>query len=390
VSDTAGTQSAPATINVYVINGQVVYSPVAANTSASTFTNTPVTINVLVNDTPSSFATFNPASLTIGKSPAHGSTNILSNGNVVYTPASGFAGSDSFTYTVADSTGQVINTATVNITVLAKLTGTVIGTPGSYHNLGNTIDKVFDGSVQTFFDAPTANGNWVGLDLGKQYSISQINYAPRFGFTSRMVGGVFQGSNDPNFKTGVVALATVIYNPEGGAYTTAVVSAPGAFRYVRYLSPNGSYGNVAEIQFYGVPATQPTLLTGTAIGTAGSYANQGNTIANVFDGNLSTFFDAPIGTGAWVGLDLGSTHTITQISFAPRTGFAFRMVGGQFQVSNSADFSSGVVTVYTVTSDPPSNVLTTVSLNVAGEYRYIRYIGPANACCNISEMLVYG
>ena len=34
-------------------------------------------------------------------------------------------------------------------------------------------------------------------------------------------------------------------------------------------------------------------LTGGIIGTAGSWDNSGNTITNVFDGNLNTFFDAP-------------------------------------------------------------------------------------------------
>jgi hypothetical protein len=66
------------------------------------------------------------------------------------------------------------------------------------------------------------------------------------------------------------------------------------------------------------------------------------------------------------------------------------MVGGMFQASNTADFSSGVVNLYTVTSNPPSNTLTTVTLNVTGNYRYVRYIGPANACCNISELVFYG
>jgi hypothetical protein len=348
-------------------------------------------VNVIANDTPSTGSLTVASTVSIVTSPAHGIVSEPGDGTIIYTPSAGFSGTDTFTYTFVDSSGQTSNAATVSVKVNSPLTGTVIGTSGSYHNLGNTIAKVFDGSLATYFDAPTGNGNWVGLDLGKEYSINEINFAPRVSWANRMVGGQFQGSNDPNFKTGVVALGTIASTPATGVYTTLAVSVPSTFRYVRYLSPTASYGNVAEIQFFGTAATQsPTQLTGTVIGTAGSYQNQGNGIANVFDGNLSTFFDAPIGTGAWVGLDLGSAQTISQISFAPRTGFAYRMVGGEFQVSNSASFSSGVVTLYTVTSNPPSNVLTTVNVNVAGQYRYVRYLGPANACCNISEMLVYG
>ena len=53
----------------------------------------------------------------------------------------------------------------------------------------NTIAKAFDGSLTTFFDGPTANGNWAGLDMGSAKSVSQISYAPRSGWASRMVGG---------------------------------------------------------------------------------------------------------------------------------------------------------------------------------------------------------
>jgi hypothetical protein len=313
------------------------------------------------------------------------------NDSILYTPAKGYVGADSFTYYVLDNDNQGSNFATVNVTVTGALTGTVIGTAGSYRNHGTTIANVFDGNLSTYFDAPTANGNWVGLDLGKAYTINQINFAPRAGFASRMIGGEFQASNDPNFKTGVVPLATVTTAPPVGVYTTASVSVPGGFRYVRYLAPANSYGNVAEIQFIGVPAgLTPTQLTGTVIGTSGSYGNLGNVISNVFDGNLSTFFDAPVGTGGWVGLDLGTARTITQISFAPRSGFAYRMLGGVFQASNSANFSTGVVTLYTVTTKPPSNVLTTVSVNVSGSFRYVRYVGPANSCSDIAEALFFG
>src|SRR5215468_1818168 len=49
----------------------------------------------------------------------------------------------------------------------ALLTGTAIGTPGSWNNSGNTFLKVFDGSLTTFFDAPDpGNFDWAGLDFG--------------------------------------------------------------------------------------------------------------------------------------------------------------------------------------------------------------------------------
>jgi hypothetical protein len=274
------------------------------------------------------------------------------------------------------------------VQVTSQLTGSVIGTSGSYNNQGNTIANVFDGNLSTFFDAPTASGSWAGLDLGSARIITQISYAPRSGFASRMVGGQFQGSNTADFSSGVTTLYTVTASPPVGSLTTVSISNANSFRYVRYLGPSNGYCNIAEAQFFGsTPApAAATKLAGSVIGTSGSYNNQGNTIANVFDGSFSTFFDASTSSGAWVGEDLGSPQVVTQISYAPRNGWDSRMIGGQFQASNTADFSSGVVTLYTITSAPTENTLTTVTLTNTTAYRYYRYIGPNGAYCNISEL----
>jgi hypothetical protein len=113
----------------------------------------------------------------------------------------------------------------------------------------------------------------------------------------------------------------------------------------------------------------------------------------IFDGNnLSTFFDAPDANAnnAWVGLDLGSPQTIAVIKYAPRAGLASRMVGGKFQVSSSADFSSGVVDLVTITTAPSEGTLTSVGVSPGGAYRYVRYLAPSGGYGNIAEMEVWG
>ena len=134
----------------------------------------------------------------------------------------------------------------------------------------------------------------------------------------------------------------------------------------------------------------PTRLTGTTFGTPGSYHGLGNTAARATDGKLSTYFDAAQGTGAFVGLDLGTARRVTAIAFAPRAGFAYRMAGGRFQASDTADFSKNVVTAYTVASTPADGKLTTVTVSVPAAYRYWRYVGPANSSCNIAEFQLFG
>ena len=139
-------------------------------------------------------------------------------------------------------------TSGVSVTY-TKLSGAVIGTAGSWANSGNTIAKAFDSSLNTYFDGPVPNGCWAGLDLGagKAKKITRILYAPRPSWAARMNGGQFQGSNDnANWTT----LTTVSGTPVTGALssTTAIGSAA-AFRYVRYLGPTGSYGDVTEVEF---------------------------------------------------------------------------------------------------------------------------------------------
>jgi hypothetical protein len=272
-----------------------------------------------------------------------------------------------------------------------QLTGTVIGTSGSYGGLGNVAAKAEDGSTSTFFDGPTANGDWVGLDLGSAKQITSVEYASRSGFASRMDGGTFQASNSATFSTGVVTLATIgsSANPSSSSLTTQAVTAAGTYRYVRYLSPTGSFGDVSEVRFFG-PAAGLTQRTGATIGTAGSYQNDGNTMSKAIDGSTFTYFDGATANGNWVGLDLGSPQSISQITFTPRTGFASRMVGGVFQVSTTADFSSGVTAIATITATPSATGSTTITLAASVTARYVRYLSPNGSYGDVAEVAFYG
>jgi glucuronoarabinoxylan endo-1,4-beta-xylanase len=151
---------------------------------------------------------------------------------------------------VPDANDQMSSCIVQSGPASAVLSGAIIGTEGSWNNSGNTIAKVFDGNLGTYFDGPVSNGCWAGLDFGTgaSNSISQIKYCPRSGFASRMTNGVFQGANQPDFSNAVV-LATVGSTPATGVLTTVTPTVTNAFRYVRYLSPDNGYGNVAEVQF---------------------------------------------------------------------------------------------------------------------------------------------
>ena len=138
------------------------------------------------------------------------------------------------------------------------LTGTVVGTAGSYKSQGNAVADAFDGNPATFFDAPSADGDWAGLDLAVARTITQVQFVPRPGWAGRMVGGLFQGSPTADFSAGVVTLARVAAAPPAGRYTAVAVPVATAFEFVRYLAPAGGYGNVAELEFDGFPGVVST------------------------------------------------------------------------------------------------------------------------------------
>lgn len=151
---------------------------------------------------------------------------------------------------------------------------------------------------------------------------------------------------------------------------------------------NGVFYTIIFMLLLSVQAYGQTKLSGTVIGTSGSWNSSGNTRDKVFDEDINTFFDAPQGE-AWAGLDLGSGHTISSIRFYPRSNYPDRMVGGKFQGSNSADFSSGVTDLHTITSQP-AVAWTDVNLNSGTSFRYVRYLGPAGGYGNVSEIEFYG
>ena len=88
--------------------------PVAADDRVETARNTPVTINVLANDTPNGATTPN-----VVTAPLNGTAVVNPDGTIEYTPNTSFIGTDRLVYTLCNAGGCA--TATVNIEVTNKL-----------------------------------------------------------------------------------------------------------------------------------------------------------------------------------------------------------------------------------------------------------------------------
>jgi len=97
----------------------------------------------------------------------------------------------------------------------------------------------------------------VTANYGAVSTTDVVRYYPRAGATTKMIGGIFEGTNGDPVAGPYTTIHTITTNPP--LSWSAVNVTLGNYRYLRYRSPNGSYGNVAEIEFYraGVKLTGP-------------------------------------------------------------------------------------------------------------------------------------
>jgi len=139
-----------------------------------------------------------------------------------------------------------------------KIIGTDLSVDYSTNSPSTTVNpksNVFDGNLDTYFASYDRSGTWVGLDLGEKHIITKIAYAPRGDYDEgpqRLVLGVFEGANNPDFGD-AVPLLMVTEKPNFNVLTEQNVTCSKGFRYVRYVGPNDVRCNIAEIEFYGYP-----------------------------------------------------------------------------------------------------------------------------------------
>ena len=135
-------------------------------------------------------------------------------------------------------------------------------------------------------------------------------------FLNRMIGGTFEGSNDPDFREKEVLY---LINEKPKRLQTVVQSySSKSYRYVRYIGPKYSHCNIAEAAFY--TPNDTASLKGKVIGTPGCFQKDGShEYTNVFDGDVTTSFDYIEPSGGWSGLDLGTPKQIGRIVYTPRS-----------------------------------------------------------------------
>ena len=130
-----------------------------------------------------------------------------------------------------------------------------------------------------------------------------------------MIGGRIQASDRPDFKN-PETFHTITQNPQGARIRVDINPGRKEFRYWRYMSPDGSSGNIAELQFYRDTAFLNPQ--GQTIGTPGSYENKGDTFEKAFDNDPLTFFDGPRNDSCWIGIDFRQPVAVSAVGYIPR------------------------------------------------------------------------
>ena len=231
---------------------------------------------------------------------------------------------------------------------LLSVTGTPYGV-GPAWSTGGEYDKAFDGNTNTYYDYYTANNGYTGIDLGEGTAkvVQQIRFYPRSGFTSRMVGGKFQGSNTST-TSGFVDLYTVSSNPPL-QWNAVTITNPTAYRYLRYVAPNGGYGNVAEIEFYG-PTVQASSITVHGSGDSQAITEKSGTLQMTAAIEPSDVGNKSV-TWSVTNLD----GTATDLAAISENGLLSAKKDGKVRVVAKADDGSGVQgeALITIDTEPP-------------------------------------
>jgi len=282
---------------------------------------------------------------------------------------------------------------------------------------------------QRFIVRPVGDGYYriLPVNSGKSYEVENASMSPGAAIVQNEYTGLASQTwailapAAPAFPTGLNAVwisanqidlswtasaGATSYNikrstTSGGPYTTVATNVTTAgysdigvtmdITYYYVVSANTARGE--SLLSAELPVSTPvTKITGTIIGTNGSWSNDPTrTKEAAMDGDISTFYDATTGTGHWVGLDFGNgvAYVITEIRYVPRTGYSGRMVGAKIQGSNTANFSSGVTDLFTISARPAEGVYTVQAISDPTAYRYVRYLSAPNGYCNVAEIEFY-
>jgi beta-glucanase (GH16 family) len=236
-----------------------------------------------------------------------------------------------------------------------------------------------DGDVTTRWSSAFADPQWLQVDLGQATALSDVTLTWEAACASAFQ---LQLSSDGSSWTTVYT-----NNSSTGGIQNIALSSTG--RYVRvYATARASQwgDSLYELAAYGTGDGNPgaTLLSQGRTATASSYENATAFPAGAaVDGNTGTRWSSAFSDPQWLQVDLGATHTISQVTLVWEAAYATA-----FQLQTSNDGSTWT-SIYSTTSGTGG----TQTLSVSGSGRYVRMYGTARATqygYSLWEFQVYG
>ena len=111
---------------------------------------------------------------------------------------------------------------------------------------------------------------------------------------------------------------------------------------------------------------------------------------NAFDGDMSTVFKSQKASEGWIGLKLDSKYKLTKIGVAfpenvSKGDYLLAIIEG----STDPTFLDSE-TLYMITSEIKPGEMFYLPINSNHRFKYIRYVGPTNSYCIMSELEIYG
>lgn len=145
-------------------------------------------------------------------------------------------------------------------------------------------------------------------------------------FLQSVIGGKFQVANREDFSDSLTV--HVIPKLEDNRYHTVQLSYEGEYKYFRYLSPDWSRGNMAEL--YTFDAAGDTLKPKRLLGNF--HVRPWCGVENLFDGNVLSFYDSHDVYNVWYGWEMERPGKIARIRFLPRNDDNFIREGEDYEL----------------------------------------------------------
>lgn len=132
-------------------------------------------------------------------------------------------------------------------------------------------------------------------------------------YNHQLIGGRIIVSNTADFKDSVlVAVIDSIYE---NRYHTIPIKYIGKYQYIKYVSPENSYGNIAEILM--LDENNDVVSPIRSFGGMGAWEEHNP--GKVFDGNELTSYSRMSPNGAWAAAEFASPVHLSKLRIHPRT-----------------------------------------------------------------------